>query len=162
MPVDLSATYEKYFPLIREKCRRALTDRGEAEDVAQETFIRLWQSHLSGEDPRQITAWIYRTSTRLTIDRFRSRQHRDALHGAVIDRRGAASGAPGNSEARQQLERLARQLPKRELEIALLHRVDGLSQPQIAEVTQISERTIRRLLQKLDQRLERFRTEALS
>ncbi len=43
LPIDLDHLYAAWFPLIREKCRRVLADRGEAEDVAQETFIRLWQ-----------------------------------------------------------------------------------------------------------------------
>jgi DNA-directed RNA polymerase specialized sigma24 family protein len=43
--------------------------------VAQEAFARLWRDRgsLSGE-LRVVTAWLYRTATRLTVDRLRARK----------------------------------------------------------------------------------------
>ena len=43
----------------------------EAQDVAQETFIRLWKSGLDLEDARRVAAWVYRTATHLSVDRIR-------------------------------------------------------------------------------------------
>ncbi len=65
----LDAAYRRFFPLLRGKCRRLLRTDAEAEEVAQEAFLRLVQSQLLERggfaDFKQVTLWLYRTSTRL-------------------------------------------------------------------------------------------------
>ncbi len=56
---------------------------------------------------------------------------------------------------------LARRLPADELEVALLVRLDGLTQAEIAEVVRVSERTVRRCLRRLDHRVAKMRKEIL-
>jgi RNA polymerase sigma-70 factor (ECF subfamily) len=139
--------YRRYFAAIRAKCGRMLGDSGEAEDVAQETFIRLWhQRSAIAPDPRSVSAWIYRTATRLAIDRLRARR-------ATVDEAPEETTSIDPEAvlgARRQLGRLARELPAGELEVAILSRIDGLSQREIAEVTRQSERSVRRVLARLD------------
>src|SRR5207237_7461220 len=75
-----------------------------------------------------------------------------------------SSLAPDADDAlttRRSLEVLARKLPADELEVALLFRLDRLSQAEIAEVTRVSERTVRRALRRLDARVARMRKELL-
>ncbi len=164
---QLRAAYEKYFPIIRAKCARMLSDPEEAADVAQETFIRLWQSPMAGKTPEQLSAWIYQTSTRAAIDRLRHRgrqrtlSQRAAIHGHGFDGRQGA-GVPMDEAAllaRRLLQHLADKLPEDELEVAILSRIDALSHAEIAEVAACSERTVRRLLQRFDERLEKLPAE---
>ena len=63
--------YRRVFPLVLAKCRRMLRGDTEATDVAQEVFARLWQQRELVQDPTALTAWLYRASTRLVIDRAR-------------------------------------------------------------------------------------------
>ena len=147
---SIEHTYRRYFALIRAKCTRVLGDTSEAEDVAQETFTRLWwHRHAIESEPRQIIAWIYRTATHLAIDQLRRRRGApsELLEAPQL---GSAEAKLG---ARHELLQLARRLEPEELELAVLHRVDGLGQREIAEVLRVSERTVRRLLERLDQRL---------
>jgi len=48
---SIEHTYRRYFALIRGKCTRVLGDTSEAEDVAQETFTRLWWHRHPGKRP---------------------------------------------------------------------------------------------------------------
>jgi RNA polymerase sigma-70 factor (ECF subfamily) len=148
---DLEAAFRRHYPALREKCRRMLRDSQEADDVAQETFVRLWNadlgSALGANDGRLVTAWIYKTSTRIAIDRIRARQTRSRLAPAPED---VAPDLAAGFEARAGLERLAAELPERELELLLLHRWDGLTHPEIAEVTGHSARTVRRVLKRCE------------
>lgn len=148
----------RYFPLIREKCRRMLGDSDEAQDVAQETFIRLWKAGLQTSDPRQATAWIYRTSTNLAVDRLRQRRSAPTRAGDALTA-DVPGGPPADAtlQLRQELEAYARHLPADALEAALMNRLDGLTQQEVADVLQVSERTVRRLLQKLDAQVEHLR-----
>lgn len=138
-----------------------LDDAAEADDVAQETFIRFWQSSLLDADLRRTTAFIYKTCTRLAIDRLRERARRG---GTDLGLEELPDAAPGNDDllaVRRQLLFLARTLPADELEIALLSRLDRLTQEEIAEVLGVSDRTVRRSLSRLQERVAALRKEAL-
>src|SRR5258706_3562007 len=53
---------------------RLLHDRSEAEDVAQETFLRLWKEAARYEPRARVTTWLHRIAHNLCIDRLRSRR----------------------------------------------------------------------------------------
>lgn len=150
MSGSVEDVYRRYFPLIREKCRSMLADAEEAQDVAQDTFIRLWKSGLPLSDGRRVSAWVYRTATHLAVDRLRRRRSGTEQR---IEADAPVSGGDGRIEVRQQLMRLAQHIPADELELAFLSRLDGLTQPECAEVLGVSERTVRRMLTKLDERV---------
>ncbi len=158
MNSTLEQAYRRYFPIIRAKCARMLGDGDEAQDVAQETFVRLWHAQLPGDDAQRVTAWIYRTSTHLAVDRLRRRRF---VADAPLDRTQAAC-LEETVQARQELQRIARDAPANELEIAVLHRIDGMGQEEIAAVLDVSDRTVRRVLTRFDERLARMRAEAVS
>ncbi len=149
----LETAFRRHNPAQREKCRRMLKDPQEADDVAQETFVRLWNAEMVGNDPRQVTAWIYKTSTRIAIDRLRSSASRARL---APEPENLAPDLASGLEARVGLARLVEALPEEELELLMLHRWDGLTHPEIAEVTGRSARTVRRLLKRCEERLERL------
>ncbi len=146
---DIERWYHGYFALIREKCRRMLGDRDEAQDLAQDTFIRLWRAQLPLGDARTVTTWIYKTATRLAIDRLRARTVREA-HPPSED---VDPGPFGLVSARRRIVGLAGSVPADELAAAVLDRLDGLTHAECAEVLGVSERTVRRLLERFDARV---------
>ncbi|MEW6431432.1 MAG: RNA polymerase sigma factor [Myxococcota bacterium] len=152
---DVDRLYQRYFPLIRQKCRRMLGDLDAAQDLAQDTFVRLWRARLPEHDTHRVTGWIYKTATRLAIDHLRARAVRDATPAFddVVD------GPDAALAARRLLARLASDAPRDELECAMLARLDGLSQPEAAELLGVSERTVRRLLERFDTRIAHLRGE---
>lgn len=151
---DVEWAYRRYFPALRQKCLRMLADPTEAQDVAQEAFTRLWERRLDLRDVDRVTAWLYRTSTRLAVDRLRAR--RRAVH-TDIETPGSTSDAPDRvAESRQILTQLAQSLSREHLELLVLWRVDGLEQSEIAELLGTSERTVRRRLSAAKTRLERL------
>ena len=58
---------------------RLLGDRGEAEDLAQEAFLRLHRALPGFRGDSSIATWLYRTTTRLAIDQLRREQLRRKL-----------------------------------------------------------------------------------
>jgi RNA polymerase sigma-70 factor (ECF subfamily) len=153
--------YRLYFPMIRTRCSRILWDHDDANDVAQEAFIRLWRLTSRNDwEPRVVGAWIHRISVHLALDsceraddtRARSKPcpHRSAR------RRPTSSStiAPTFSGCRKEYA------PKPSRPV--LHRVDGLTQPEIGHVLGCSERTVRRLLAELDEHVAVLRTEVLT
>jgi RNA polymerase sigma-70 factor (ECF subfamily) len=159
---SLEEVYRRYFPVIRERCRRVLASPQEADDVAQETFIRFWQSAKSSQPPRDAAAWIHRTAVHLSIDRMRRSSVRPELANDTLEPQAAFIDPAEALQNRTLLAQLARRVPTDALEAGVLHRVDGLTQPEAAALMGCSERTFRRLLVTLDERLARFRSEVLT
>lgn len=160
-PTDFDRAYARFLPPIRAKCRRLLGRSHAAEDVAQEAFLRLWKSGTVDGDPRSVVAWLYRTATRLAIDVLRDRRRNDGdevSEGAMP----CAFDVRAYVEARAAIASLAESVPEDELAAAVLCRVDGLPQPEAAAVLGVSERTVRRMLERFDERTRPLRKELSS
>jgi RNA polymerase sigma-70 factor, ECF subfamily len=153
--------YRRVFPLVLAKCRRMLRGHVDATDVAQEVFMRLWKNRELIEDPLALTGWLYRASTRLVIDRARQRTlsdeslaHLQSLTGSVDDT------SVERFASRRQLHSITTDFPAKELEVAILSRFDNLTHREIADVMGIGERTVRRLLERFDERVRVLRENA--
>ncbi len=152
----LERLFRENFAVIQARCTRMLGEREEAADVAQETFVRLCESGAVHEEPAVRVRWIWRTSTRLAIDLLRRRRLGVETRAPGADVEGPGRPADDVVAARQQRAAIAGAAPGKELEVAMLCRVDGLTQPEAAEVCDVSERTVRRLLERFDRRVVRL------
>ena len=154
--------YRRLLAPIRAKSRRMLGNGQAAEDVAQEAFVRLLQSQGSlgeGADERTLVAWIYRTTTRLAIDALRERRRTTPSDDLDALPCGCGESLDSALAARNAIQALSDTTPPAELEAAVLCRVDGLSQAEAAAVLDVSERTIRRLLERFSDRTAALRAE---
>jgi RNA polymerase sigma-70 factor (ECF subfamily) len=164
-PLDgasFEACYRRIFPVVLAKCRRMLRGHADAHDIAQEVFMRLWKHRDLVKDHQALTAWLYRTSTRLVIDRARQRRLSQASElslQSLVDE-ASAELADARLASRRQLQTLFREFPDQELEAAILGRFDRLTHPEIAEVMGVSERTVRRLLTRFDERVSTLKESA--
>ncbi len=53
---------------------RLLNDAAEAEDVAQDAFLKLWTGAAAVRDPQALPAWLARAAANLALDRLRRRR----------------------------------------------------------------------------------------
>ncbi|CAM4010751.1 RNA polymerase sigma factor SigW [Mesobacillus zeae] len=65
---------ELYRDKVFQLCYRMLGDRHEAEDIAQEAFIRAFININSFNQNLKFSSWIYRIATNLCIDRIRKKK----------------------------------------------------------------------------------------
>lgn len=129
---------------------RLLSDRAEAEDVAQEAMLRLWKI---APDWRQgeakVSTWIYRVAGNLCIDRLRARKRRkaDALEDVAEPESGAASAVSVMIDADRMaaLDAALATLPDRQRKAVVLRHIEGLSNPEIAEILQIGVEAVESL-----------------
>jgi RNA polymerase sigma-70 factor, ECF subfamily len=157
---DFPAAYARFWGPIRAKCQRLLGNTAAADDVSQEAFLRLWQSGPPLEaqpEPRHVLAWLYLTSTRLCLDSLR--RGRALVLLADAPDVSCAVSPDAVLAARSAIAALCHRASPKQLEAALLARVDGLSQPEVALVLGVSERSVRRLLDAFDQHGQSLRQE---
>jgi RNA polymerase sigma-70 factor (ECF subfamily) len=127
-------------PRVLGYAARLLGDRAEAEDVAQETMLRLWKiapDWRAGE--AQVATWAFRVATNLCTDR-RRRQVRRGPVGLDDDAPAVADPAPGVEAALMQADRMAAleaalaALPDRQRQAVVLRHIEGLANPEIAVI----------------------------
>ena len=153
----------RLLPRILGYAGRLLADRAEAEDIAQEAMLRLWKV---APDWRQgeakVSTWTYRVVTNLCTDRLRARQRRrtEALDGVAEPQDGAQSAVAGMIEADRMaaLNAALAGLPDRQREAVVLRHIEGLTNPEIAEILQIGVEAV----ESLTARGKRALTAALS
>jgi RNA polymerase sigma-70 factor, ECF subfamily len=77
---ELRGLYEEHGRVLLAYAERYTADRGRAEDIVQETFLRAWR-HLPQllADERPIRPWLLRVARRLLIDAARAAQARPML-----------------------------------------------------------------------------------
>ena len=70
------ALVDRHLPTVLAIARRMLRDDAEAEDVAQETLLRLWRNAGSLElGDAGVRPWLRRVASNLCIDRVRARRN---------------------------------------------------------------------------------------
>lgn len=125
-------------------------DRTEAEDVAQETMLRLWRvapEWRQGET--KVTTWAYRVATNLCIDRQRARGRRRQM--ALDDAPEVADVAIGAEDRLQDAGRMAALeaalagLPDRQRQAVVLRHLEGMTNPEIAAIMEIGVEAVESL-----------------
>lgn len=145
------ALTQRVTPRVLAYAARLLSgDRAEAEDVAQETMLRLWKV---APDWRQgetkVTTWAYRVATNLCIDRQRSRSRRRQM--ALDDAPEVADGGPGAEGQLQEADRMAAlekalaELPDRQRQAVVLRHLEGMTNPEIAAIMEIGVEAVESL-----------------
>lgn len=126
---------------------RLLGDRAEAEDVTQEAMLRLWKI---APDWRQgearVTTWLYQVVRNLCTDRLRKRRNigLDDISEPLDDAPSAMQVLQDTGRAQALAQALAA-LPDRQREAVVLRHIEGLSNPEIAEILEISTEAVESL-----------------
>ena len=131
--------------------RDLLSRREDAEDVAQETYLRLVRSAGIERSEMRIRALMFRAATNLAYDRFRQRQargrHDDGELSLLPDEKPAAERVVALEQAVAIVERTLLGLPARCRQVFLLRASHECSYEEIAERLGVSKRTVEREMQ---------------
>lgn len=126
---------------------RMLGSRAEAEEVCQESFLRLWKQADSFVAHAKPSTWLYRVAHNLAIDRLRRR--REGSHPAGIEEV-PTSERPSThlyeKQVAQAVERALAALPERQRAAISLVHYQGLSNAEAADVLGIKVRALESLL----------------
>lgn len=160
----LDVLVQRHQQRVRSLAMR-LTGHGDAaDDVAQDAFMRVMRSAGSYAPTAAFSTWLYRIVVNLCLDRQRRRADRHlALQDETPQHASAGAEQPLLEQERAvAVRREVEALPERQRLAVILHRFQGLSHAEVAEVMGCSESAVESLLVRgyaqLRQRLAQWAT----
>lgn len=140
MPID-RIVREREQQVLRT-AYRILGNWADAEDVAQEVFVKLHRNGLGFANDAALGGWIYRVTTNLCLDRLRSAKPSEELP-ETRSEQASPEAAVLASERKRRLELALRSLPERERAAIVLREIEGLDTREVAGILGSSESTVR-------------------
>ncbi len=141
------ALVERHLAPIVAFARRILDDSGEAEDVAQETFLRLWSGAGAWRAEARLSTWLHRIAYNLCVDRLRRR--RELPTARLPERPDPAEGPLAAHQRRQvaaAVDRALVALPERQRTALALVYYRELGNIEAAQVMAVSVEALESLL----------------
>jgi RNA polymerase sigma-70 factor (ECF subfamily) len=142
--------------LYRLALRIAL-DRAEAEDIVQDTLIRVWNQRAEWPGIESIEAYCLTVCRRIAIDRTRLKEHQNEALGeeaAQVSDEGNPYETMVTEERVKLLHRLVSQLPEKQRSVMQLRDVEGKSYKEIATILEMSEEQVKVTLLRARQRIK--------
>lgn len=147
---------QRHLSAVLMTARRILNDEAEAEDLAQEAFLRLWRTALSLEVGEYgLRPWLRRVTSNLAIDHLRK-----SKRFSVTDEVPEQAEAPRQLHAIEadqshvRVEQALASLPQRQRIALSLFHFDELSQREVSEMMELSEDALESLLARGRRRLK--------
>jgi RNA polymerase sigma-70 factor (ECF subfamily) len=116
----------------------------EAEDLAQEAFVRVFLNMARFDAQRPLAPWLLTIARRLCIDRLRQRRVRPSAD-AGPDELATGASAESDAAARQEMAALAqalRELPEGQREALVLFHIEELAYKDIAVILEVPMGTV--------------------
>lgn len=150
----LETIYRRYLDMIFRICSRYCKDRDEAEDLTQDTFIKIDRYLPSFRGESELGTWIYRLTTNCCLDHLRKRKSQHALYADYLDSLVVRNlNSDGDRVlAKVDLDRILGQFRPGVRQILFLTLAEGLSYREAGEVLSMSKdavaKTVVRFLKK--------------
>jgi RNA polymerase sigma factor (sigma-70 family) len=135
-------------PRVLGFAARMLSDRTEAEDVAQEAMLRLWRMAPDWQQGEaRVSTWLYRVASNLCLDRLRRSRPRGLDE--VAEPEDATPGVVARmieADRVLALDEALAALPDRQRQAVVLRHIEGLTNPDIAAVMDIGVEAVESLV----------------
>lgn len=164
------AVVRTHYDRVYRLALRMLGNAADAEDVAQEAFMKVHRSAPRFRGDSSLSTWIYRITHNVCLDELRRRKRRPLIQGLPSSADDAPSGEPEDdgptpeeaacaADERDRLRQVLESLPIEFRSVLILREVEDLSYDEIASVLKCPIGTVRSRLARarrlLAERLQR-------
>lgn len=150
---------DKYQAPITNVLYRVVLDQAEAEDLAQDVFVKIYQASGRYRPDAKFSTWLYRVATNVALNALKSRRRRPTSSLDALEERGGANQVPApavnrpdreleREETVRAVDRALRQLPERQRMAVVLQRFEGLSYEEIGEALFVSAEAVDSMLRR--------------
>jgi RNA polymerase sigma-70 factor (ECF subfamily) len=141
---DFRALVNDYGAQVLGTAMRILGNSEKAQDVHQEVFLAIWKRWHKFNGRTNWNAYLYRAAVRKAIEFAKQSKARQSIEDQP--KSGTSKNLPDVSlraaELQQMLVRHLVRLPKRQADVFVLSRIEGLKHNQIAEILGCSQKTV--------------------
>lgn len=126
--------YRQHSNRVFSLCARMVSDRGEAEELTQDVFVRAWEKLSLYRGESAFSTWLHRLAINLVLNHRKAlarRRGRELDDQEQIDGRAGPSVHPG---IRMDLEQAIGTLPPGARRVFVLHDVEGYKHEEIADL----------------------------
>jgi RNA polymerase sigma-70 factor (ECF subfamily) len=136
--------YNQYYAKVRKFVLASLKDAWVADDVVQETFVRIQENLDSVKDPPRISSWIFRIAYNLCQDHFRQSTESPTREGISQERMEISKEAPIQKELEQRqmgqcVQNHMNLLPESLRTVLILYDIMEFSHHEVAKLPKFSE-----------------------
>ena len=157
---DFDALFMAHYDGVYRLLYRITGTREEAEDLAQETFLRLSRQRFGPGREHNVRAWLYRVATNLAFNALRGGGRRQRREAQTVY--GAAAGSPAldpadvaaQADERAAVRRALSRLPERQAQLLLLRHA-GLSYRELAAALAVAPGSVGTLLARAEAAFEK-------
>jgi RNA polymerase sigma-70 factor (ECF subfamily) len=152
----MAEAWRRFAPMVLMTAERALGSHAEAEDVAQEVFVRVFRLAKTLKQPESLRSFVYSVALRALRSQLRHRRVRAWLsfHGpeTLIDLRSSTLDVEGR-ELLKRFYALLDRLSTRDRLVSVLRRVECMTVEEIALAMELSTSTVKRSFLRASARL---------
>jgi RNA polymerase sigma-70 factor (ECF subfamily) len=137
---------QKYMKRVVSIAWGIVRNAHDAEDLAQEAFVRSYQNIARFREGEPFGPWIYRIVTNLSLDVVKHRtrfRHEELSEGEPAGRRDRADLPAETNELASRIDRAIESLPEMQRIVARLYLVEQFEHAEIAAMTGLTEGTVR-------------------
>lgn len=141
--------FEEYFAAIRNYIYFKTSDRDLAEDIAQDTFVKLWENR-ARIDKRTVKSFLYTISGNLAINQLKRQQLQYKFVNQLSDQSSHESPAfqLEMKEYESKLQDVIASMPNGSREVFLMNRIEDMKYKEIAERLGISVKAVEKRMSK--------------
>jgi len=138
--------FEQYrLPVFNFLYRMVNGERGSAEDLLQEVFVKIYDARKYYEPTAKFSTWLFTIVRNHCLNFLMSRRYRQgrqtiSLEAMTEEHQGKVGGT---GEIGELLEQAIGRLPDEYKEVFILHAVEGMSHQDVAEVLKMNPATVR-------------------
>lgn len=139
---------DRLAPRLLRHVTRMLGSREDAEDIVQETFVRLWkQAPDWKQGEAKVSTWAFRVAINLATDKLRARKPTVDIDGIAEPSSDleTAVARMTNAARLSALDAALATLPERQRQAVSLRHIEELSNPEIAEIMDIGVEAVESL-----------------
>jgi RNA polymerase sigma-70 factor (ECF subfamily) len=169
--LDVKAGDEQSFELLLHRYRtplvnflyRMVRSREQAEDLAQEVFVRVYRARDEYVPSAKFTTWLFRIATNLALNSLRDHRHQklevsmdapltlgaedgDEKPFEVADKHPTIEQEMVEEDRKRMIRHAIEKLPEKQRAAVLLHKYQELDYAEIAKILSCSESALKSLL----------------
>ncbi len=135
--------FDLYYPKVLAFMAAYARTRGDAEDLAQNVFVKLWTARQTLPGIRSFGAYLFRMSRNAALDYCKKNRLLFDLDESYPEEQTVALDEDYFArEIRQRMERQIAAMPEKRRQVITMSRIEGLSNDEIAAALGISKKTV--------------------